>query len=38
VTIDMDGVRTKEDFEVIEIVDGTMPYPALFGLDWEFDN
>jgi hypothetical protein len=38
VTVDLDGVRTKEDFEVIEIVDGTTPYPTLLGLDWEFDN
>ena len=27
-----------EDIEVIEIVDGTTPYPTLLGLDWEFDN
>ena len=33
-----DGVRTKDDFEVIEIVDGTTPYPTLFGLDWAFEN
>jgi hypothetical protein len=33
VTIDLDGVRTKADFEVIEIVDGTTPYPTLLGLD-----
>jgi hypothetical protein len=26
------------DFEVIEIVDDTTPYPALLGLDWEFVN
>jgi hypothetical protein len=38
VTTDLDGVRTKADFEVIEIVDGTTPYPTLLGLDWEFDN
>ena len=38
VTIDLDGVRTKEDFEVIEIVDGTTLYPTLLGLDWAFDN
>jgi hypothetical protein len=36
--VDLDGVRTKEDFEVIEIVDGTTPYPTLLGLDWAFDN
>jgi hypothetical protein len=38
VTIDIDGVRTKEDFEVIEIVDGTTLYPTLLGMDWTFDN
>jgi hypothetical protein len=38
VTVDLDGVRTKADFEVIEIVDGTTPYPTLLGMDWEFDN
>jgi hypothetical protein len=38
VTVDLDGVRTKENFEVIEVVDITTPYLALFGLDWAFDN
>jgi hypothetical protein len=38
VTVDLDGVRTKADFEVIEIVDGTTPYPTLLGLDWAFEN
>jgi hypothetical protein len=38
VTVDLDGVHTKADFEVIDIVDGTKPYPALLGLDWVFDN
>jgi hypothetical protein len=33
VIIDLDGVRTMEDFKVIEIVDGTTPYPTLLGLD-----
>jgi hypothetical protein len=36
VIVDLDGVRTKANFEVIEIVDGTTPYTTLFGLDWEF--
>jgi hypothetical protein len=27
-----------EDFEVIEIVDGTTHYPTLLGLYWAFDN
>ena len=38
VTIDLDGVCTTIDFEVIKIVDGTTPYLALLGLDWAFDN
>jgi hypothetical protein len=38
VTLDPDGVRTKVDFEVIEIVDDTTPYPTLLGLDWVFEN
>jgi hypothetical protein len=38
VTVDMDGVCTKADFDVIEIVDITTPYPSFLGLDWEFDN
>jgi hypothetical protein len=38
VTIDLDGVCTKEDFEYIEIMDDTTSYPALLGLDWVFEN
>jgi hypothetical protein len=38
VTIDLDGVRTKADFEVIEILDGTTPYLKLLGMDWAFDK
>jgi hypothetical protein len=38
VTVDLDGVHTKVDFEVIEIVDDTTPYSTLLGLDWGFDN
>jgi hypothetical protein len=38
VTVDIDGVCTKEDFEVIEIVYGTTPYSTLLRLDWAFDN
>jgi hypothetical protein len=38
VIVDMDRVRTKADFEVIEIVDGTTPYPTLLGLDWVFED
>jgi histidyl-tRNA synthetase len=32
------GVKTKDDFEVIEIMDESNPYPALLGIDWAFDN
>jgi hypothetical protein len=38
VPVDIDGVRTFADFEVIEIVDDRCPYPALLGIDWAFDN
>jgi hypothetical protein len=38
VTVDLDGVHTREEFEVIEIVYGTTPYPKLLGLDWTFEN
>jgi hypothetical protein len=27
VTVDLDGVGTKDDFKVIDILDGTTPYP-----------
>jgi hypothetical protein len=26
------------DFEVIEIVDDSCPYPVLLGIDWDFNN
>jgi hypothetical protein len=36
--VDIDGVRTFADFEVIEIVDNSCPYPTLLGIDWAFNN
>ena len=33
VTIDIEGVSTEMEFEVIEIVDDNDPYPALLGID-----
>ena len=36
--MDIDGVITFVDFEVIEIVDDSCPYPALLGIDWAFKN
>jgi hypothetical protein len=36
--VNIDGVCTMEEFEVIDIVDETQPYPTLMGLEWDFDN
>jgi hypothetical protein len=33
VPVDINGVRTFADFEVIEIVDDNRPYPALLEID-----
>jgi hypothetical protein len=38
VSVDLDGVRTKADFEVIEIVDGTKTYLKLLSVGWAFEN
>jgi hypothetical protein len=38
VPMDIDGVRTFVDFEVIEIVDDSCPYPTLLVIDWDFNN
>jgi hypothetical protein len=38
VPMDIDRVRTFPYFEVIEIVDDNCPYPALLGIDWDFNN
>jgi hypothetical protein len=36
--VNIEGVKTKVDFEVIEIMDESDPYPAFLGIDWDFDN
>jgi hypothetical protein len=36
--MDIDGVGTFVDFEMIEIVNDNYPYPALLGIDWAFNN
>ena len=36
--IDIDGVSTFADFEVIEIMDDRNPYPALLGIEWAMEN
>ena len=38
VPMDIDGVRSLVDFEVIEIIDDSNPFLALLGIDWAFDN
>ena len=38
VPVNIDGLRTFVDFEVINIVDDTNPYPMLLGIDWAIDN
>ena len=35
--VDIAGVKTQADFEVIEIIEDTNPYPTLPGLDWAID-
>ena len=36
--MDLDGVRTTTDFEVMDMVDASIPFPTLLGIDWAFDN
>jgi hypothetical protein len=38
ILMNIDGVCIITDFEFIDIVDDSQPYPALMGLDWAFDN
>ena len=38
VPVDIDGVCSSADFEVIEIIGDSRPYPALLGIDWAIDN
>jgi len=37
VKIDIEGVSTQADFEVMEIVDDINPYPTLLGINWATD-
>ena len=34
VPVDIDGVRSFVDFEVIEIIGDSRPYPALLSINW----
>ena len=38
IPMDLDRVHIIVDFEVIEIIDDSMPYPVLLGIDWAFEN
>ena len=38
VPVDIDGVRSFADFEFIEIIGDSRPYPALLGIDWVISN
>ena len=38
IPVNLEGVRNLADFEVIEIIDDSTPYPALLGIDWAFEN
>ena len=38
VLVDVEGLCTFSNFEVINIVDDTNPYPALLGIDWDIGN
>ena len=38
VLVNIDGVHSVDDFEVIKIVDNSQSYPTFLGLYWAFDN
>jgi hypothetical protein len=38
VPVDVDGVRTFADFELIYILDDICSYLVLLGIDWAFNN
>ena len=38
VPIDIDGVNNLADFEVIELIDDSNPYPSLLGIEWAMEN
>ena len=37
-SVEIDGVWSLTDFEVIEIIDDSNSFPTLLGIDWAFDN
>lgn len=37
ITVDIEGASVLVDFDMIDIVDDSNPYPALPGIDWATD-
>lgn len=37
ITVDIEGASALADFQVIEIVNDSNPYPTLLGIDWAID-
>jgi hypothetical protein len=38
IEVDLAGIKTIADFEVIEIMGEKDPYPTLLGIDWAYEN
>jgi hypothetical protein len=38
VDVNIDGVCSISNFEVIKIIDDSNPYPTFLGLYWDLDN
>ena len=38
VEVDVAGVNTYTDFEVIDVMGDKDPYPTLLGIDWDFES
>ena len=36
--VDVEGMKTYDDFDVIEVVEGEGSYPALLGIRWANDS
>ena len=36
--VELEGLNTYADFDVIKIVDKSSSYPTLLGIGWENDN
>jgi len=38
VEVNIEGVKTRAYFEVIEVMDDSYPFPYLLGIDWLFEK